>query len=474
MSRWLIVLALVSVHQGVMGQRLANATIGGYRGLWFELGQPYPYGDKYSGGLATYTAKHMPLAIYVPEAEKTFFVYGGTTAADERHLLCMIGTYDHRRKRFLRPTVVYDKGEVDDPHDNPSLSVDRAGYLWVFVSGRGNLRPGIKLRSRRPYRADAFDIVAEETFTYPQVWPVGDGFFHFFTKYSGRRELYYETSQDGVNWTDDRQLAGIREAPGEQAGHYQVSGHYRDGEVIGTFFNRHPDGNVDRRTDLYYVQTTDLGKNWTDVSGNPLSLPLRSVESPARVADYAERRKNVYLKDMRYDASGRPICLYLTSGGHEPGPGNAPYEFRVTYFDGAEWVTETVCRTDHNYDTGSLLVGGPDGSWRCVLPSGPGPQAYGVGGEIELWSRNPRSGRWRLDRAITTGSERNPSYVRRVINGVPPLQLFWCDGNPHAFSISRLYFGDEAGRVWRLPYRMRGKGARLNGLRAFDLAGGGS
>ena len=34
-------------------------------------------GDKYSGGLGTYTAKHVPMAIYVPEVEKIFLVYGG-------------------------------------------------------------------------------------------------------------------------------------------------------------------------------------------------------------------------------------------------------------------------------------------------------------------------------------------------------------------------------------------------------------
>ena len=36
----------------------------GYHGIWFTLDQFYPYGDKYSGGLGTYTAKHCPLAIH--------------------------------------------------------------------------------------------------------------------------------------------------------------------------------------------------------------------------------------------------------------------------------------------------------------------------------------------------------------------------------------------------------------------------
>ena len=34
----------------------------GYRGIWFTLGQKAEYGDKYSGGLGTYTANHARIA----------------------------------------------------------------------------------------------------------------------------------------------------------------------------------------------------------------------------------------------------------------------------------------------------------------------------------------------------------------------------------------------------------------------------
>ena len=118
----------------------ANRRIDGYRGVWFTLGQYYgpgadgaaygpaskqplfPYGDKYSGGLGTYTAKHTPVAVYCEDVDKTFFVYGGTTGPRERHLLCMIGCYDHRTGRAPRPVVVHDKQGVDDPHDKPQSS----------------------------------------------------------------------------------------------------------------------------------------------------------------------------------------------------------------------------------------------------------------------------------------------------------------------------------------------------------------
>jgi hypothetical protein len=55
-----------------------NPTDDGYRGIWFTLGQVQEFGDKYSGGLGTYTANHVPIAIYAKAVNKTFFVYGGS------------------------------------------------------------------------------------------------------------------------------------------------------------------------------------------------------------------------------------------------------------------------------------------------------------------------------------------------------------------------------------------------------------
>src|SRR5690606_3186213 len=164
-------LMLSVVHNTIIGQDLIsrnNQKMDGYKGIWFTLGQFSEYGDKYSGGLGTYTAKHIPLSIYAPEVNKTFFVYGGTTGPEDRYLLCMIGRYDHGRKTVGKPTVVYDKQGVDDPHDNPSLAIDQEGYIWVFVSGRGRSRPGFKYRSANPYSIDSFEQITEEEMTYPQ------------------------------------------------------------------------------------------------------------------------------------------------------------------------------------------------------------------------------------------------------------------------------------------------------------------
>lgn len=431
---------------------LTNASIDGYRPIWFELTQKYEHGDKYSGPLGTYTAKHIPLAIHAKSVNKTFFVYGGTTAEDQRHLLCMIGEFDHATQTVAKPTVVYDKQGVNDPHDNPSLLIDAQGYLWVFVSGRGRSRPGFKFKSERPYDITRFEQISEEEMTYPQPWKTERGFFHFFTKYTGVRQLYFETSPDGKTWSSDNLLAAIAVEGTDRSGHYQVSNAF-DGRVVGTFFNRHPNGIVDRRTDLYYVQSDDMGKTWTTVDGQLLELPLLHQHTPARAVNYAEQSRNVYLKDMGFDEQGQPVCLYIRSYGHEPGPRSAPYEWCVTRWDGAQWTTSVIATSDHNYDMGSLYLA--EGSWKVVGPTEAGPQAWGVGGELAIWTSSDQGTSWAKTASLTRNSSMSHAYVRRPLQFQAPFCFFWADGHAHEFSKSELYFGDFEGNIWKLPYEMK-------------------
>lgn len=422
----------------------------GYRGIWFTLGQFSTYGDKYSGGLGTYTANHVPIAIYSPEVNKTFFVYGGTIK-DQRHLLVMASSYDHATGEVPRPTIVHDKEGVSDPHDNGSICLDAQGFVWVFVSGRATARPGFKYRSKAPYSVRQFELVQQVEITYPQPWFVpGQGFLHLFTKYTNGRELYWETSTNGMVWSAHHKLAGI-------SGHYQVSGR-RNGK-IATFFNRHPGGDVDQRTDLYYLQTVDMGNSWTTVSGTPVTVPLTTTNNPARVIDYASQSKLMYTCDLNFDTNGNPVLLYVISNGADPGPQNSPRTWTITRWTGSQWITSAVCQSDHNYDMGSLYIL-PD-RWLIIGPTQPGPQIWQTGGEMALWSSLDNGLTWSMVRQLTQNSPNNHTYARRPINATDPFFAFWADGNPTNFSPSRLFFGSSDGEhVWQLPYDMNGASAQ--------------
>lgn len=420
-----------------------NMPLAGYRGIWFTLGQFSEWGDKYSGGLGTYTMKHSPLAVYAPEVNKTFFTYGGTTTADETDLLIMAAEYDHRRHRVRRPTIVDTKPGVNDPHDNASIALDDAGHVWLFVSGRSTGRPGFKYRSVRPYDVTEFERITTEEMTYPQPRYVeGHGFFNNFTKYTAGRELYWETSPDGVTWSEDRKLAGF-------GGHYQMS-EERGGTVV-TAFDYHPRG-VDTRTNLYFAMTEDLGQTWTTIDGTVLQTPLDHRDNPALVIDYEAQGLLNYIKDVAFDADGNPILLHVTSRHFQPGPNGDPRTWRVTRWTGSEWITHDITTSDHNYDSGSLYVHGD--TWVAYGPTETGPQEYQTGGEMAIWESTDQGATWRQRAQVTDDSELNHTYARRALDGRDPFYALWADGDPTGLSPSRIYFGDSTGRYWQLPYTM--------------------
>lgn len=450
LGSWIVLTMIAACALGVSpapaDKGLAGTRVNGYRGIWFTLGQFSEFGDKYSGGLGTYTANHVPIAVYAPKVNKTFFVYGGTTTANERHLLCMASYFDHKTGRVPKPIVVHDKLIVNDPHDNPAINIDEQGYLWIFVSGRAKARPGFKYRSMQPYSIDAFERIEEKEMTYPQIHIIPDkGFMHLFTKYTDGRELYWQTSSDGRTWSADQKLAGM-------GGHYQVSGRF--GDLIGTTFMYHPGGNVDKRTNLYYMQTADMGKTWTAVDGKPIATPVTDVHSAPLLIDYQAQGLNVYIHDLNFDREGRPIILYLTSRGAAPGLQNGPYTWRTTQWTGTAWTTHDVTTSDHNYDTGNLYIES-DGTWRIVGPTDPGPQPNGAGGEMVAWTSTDRGATWKRVRDLTHSSQYNHSYARRPDGATDPFFTFWADGDPRKPSPSHLYFANRAGdRVWQLPYDM--------------------
>jgi len=416
----------------------------GYRGIWY-YNQPSndEYVYKYSGGLGTYCAKHRPFAIYSKEANKTFFCYGGTPKG-KNELLHMVSYYDHATGMVPRPTILLNK-HTDDAHDNPVISLDANGYVWVFSSSHGTSRPSSLSRSTKPYSVEEFEHVLTTNFSYTQPWWLpGRGFLFIHTRYQGGRCNYQMTSPDGREWSEGKLLAKIDE------GHYQVSEPWNG--KVGTAFNYHPQGTgLNWRTNLYYMETDDFGETWHNAQGKALTLPLTEVENPALVHDYKADGLNVYMKDLAFDSKGNPLILCLTSKGYESGPENDPRVWTTARWTGTEWDLQGSIRSDNNYDTGSLYVE-TDTFWRLIGPTQPGPQPYNPGGEVALWTSEDLGHTWKMVRQLTHDSAFNHTYVRRPVNAHPDFYAFWADGHARKPSESRLYFCDKTGEhVWRLP-----------------------
>jgi hypothetical protein len=423
----------------------------GYRGIWYfnqPSGDEHHY--KYSGGFATYPQQHVPIAVYSKVAHKTFFCYGGTTPG-KRQLLHMVSYFDHETGAVPRPTILLNK-QTDDAHDNPTLMLDDAGYIWIFSPAHGRSRPSYIHRSRRPYAIDDFERVLQTNFSYPQPWYVpGRGFVLLHTRYGAapgpQRRLFLWKSPDGRIWDEPRLLAGI------EMGDYQIS--WRHGTRLGTAFDFHPRPlGLNARSNLYYLETADGGLSWRAADGANVALPLDTERNAALVYDSRAERRLVYLKDLNFDAQGRPVVLYLTSSGYEAGPKNNPRQWRTARWTGAAWEHRPVTTSDHNYDHGSLYIEA-DGLWRIIAPMEPGAQPYGTGGEIVVWTSRDQGQSWSRLRQLTRSSPYNHTYVRRPLDAHPDFYALWADGHAHEPSPCRLYFTNQNGdAVWKLPEHM--------------------
>jgi hypothetical protein len=420
----------------------------GYRGIWYA-NQPSndEYRYKYSGGFATYPQQQLPVAVYAPEVDKTFFCYGGRSR-EKNELLHMVGYFDHATGEVPRPTILLNK-KTDDAHDNPTLMLDDAGHVWIFSAAHGTARPSWIHRGTKPWSVDEFEEILETNFSYTHPWWMpGEGFLFLHTRYKDGRGLFWMTSADGRTWSEPHGLAHI------EKGDYQIT--WRHGGRLASAFDYHPEPvGLNERSNIYYVETGDHGRTWRTVAGEALALPLKEPGNPALAYDSRAEGRLVYLKDLNFDAAGRPVILYLTTTGYESGPKHGPRPWFTLRWTGSEWLRRPFASSDHNYDHGSLYIEA-DGTWRVIAPTEPGPRPWTTGGEMALWTSRDEGATWTKVKQLTRDSVSNHTYARRPVNAHPAFYAFWADGDPLAPSPSSLYFTDREGeRVWRLPAEMK-------------------
>ncbi len=421
-----------------------NPRMDGYKGIWYSSGAKMSYGYKFSGGVSTFASRHRPIAIYSPEARKTFFVYGGTTNADEQHLLIMISYFDHKTHMVPRPVIVYDKMGVKEPYDNASLAIDDQGFLWVFISGYNRTRPGFIYKSTRPYSIDAFELVREIEMISPQPWRVNDkGFIMVYSKLSKGLDIWCASGSDGKSWPVDNKLVSM-------GGNLQISDIHEG--IIVTVFNYFPRGDIDGQTNLYCLQSDDMGETWKTIDGKPVNIPLTDKNNEALIKNFEQDGKQVYLSDIDFDSDGNPVILAIISSSRVPGPGSRDW-FVISRKDG-DWNFKKVCESSHNFDRGSIHIEGSE--WKLIGPTEPGPQESGTGGEVALWVSRNGGTDWQKVTFVTKNSINNNSFVRHPVNAQKDFYALWTDGNADELSKSYLYFTNEkCDKVWMLPYDMK-------------------
>jgi len=434
-------------------------TTDGFYGIWYGVGASGDqYAFKYSGGLATYPQQTSPTAFYSESVDRTYFLYGGTNGTNNT-LKNYLSYFDHGTGLVARPREVRHVGGNDN-HRNATLAMDDDGYLWVFGNSHGNSGSGDLFRSTNPHDITSMIDVGlpasifgnnsgDPKLAYSSpIYVPGQGMMVVYNQYHDGRSVHAAAAtvnNGNINWVDNKRLVKI-------SGQYQTA--RRNGDTVGVIANYHP-GGLDQRTNLYYMQTDNLSQSWTTVDGTPLPNTLTTAINPALVHNYQAEQRLVYLKDINWDASGNPILMYLTvanpSGtGFRSGPQPGERTIHIAHWNNSQWNIHDVLQTKHNYNHGELYVE-PDGTWRIIGPFLDGPQVYGTGGEVGVWTSQNQGVSWELTKQLTENSLYNHTYVRQPVNAHEDFYAYWADGNAFAQSPSRLYFSTKGGDVFRMP-----------------------
>ncbi|MEM6332207.1 MAG: BNR-4 repeat-containing protein [Planctomycetota bacterium] len=426
----------------------------GFHGMWHRQPDAGGKGAKYSGGLSTYPAQQGPQAVFVADANKTFFCWGGVSPdnylrlrSGERrwdfqsgNLLQCVGAFDHTSGRLLPPVCVFDKW-CADPHDNPVIQVDRDGYLWLFSPSHGDWTTRSFIhRSVAPHDHTAWETVSDgPLFAYPHVhYRPQHGFCFVHTVYDNNcRGLHVRTSDDGMSWTPTRAIAMAGQ------GHYAVSCLDAQRGVIHLAFDYHPEiGGLDRRTNLYILRSSDWGATWTTSSGEQIDLPITSPDHPARVLDTEEQRSLCYVKDAALDLEGRLLLLVSTAPDDGSPPGERPSTWKLIRERETGWTVAEICVSDHDYDYGSLYVErvGATERLRIIGATEPGPQPRHTGGHLATWISDDGGQSWHRERVLTRGGSVNHTYPRKPLGADPAFYAFWADGDASQPSASSLWY----------------------------------
>lgn len=320
------------------------------------------------GGVLPAPMKTLPVAMKGNNGV-TYYAY---TKTNDTQQLFMVADSNGNKTVVSRMTIPSD-GKPDF-HDAPALRVANDGYIHFVKSARGSWRKGQYWVSTRPYDISEFRFVKYTDWAYPQLWSMGI----LYTRYDGH---YRTLNAIGAAGCDQLLVEG---------GHYAVS--YYDGNYIHVVYNYHVGGDVDQRTNLYYIRSRN-GCEWENVKGDLLALPLveDSEETLLLKTNYS------YLKDITV-INGKVYIAYIDSTSAEPDEGKR--FMVVSDLDANSNIISPVC---HNYNSGSFVGG------NLVYPVC-GYEKHHAGGQINTFSLSGKM----LEVLQDSGSS---NFIRKIING---------------------------------------------------------
>ncbi len=349
----------------------------------------------------------------------------------------VIGYFDHETGE-IQTRIIYDGFDVDD-HANPSILIDRHGYLLVFYA-KHNEKQGIHLsRSAAPEEIGSWEeprIVGSNgpeisdwygnRYTYANIAYLSrEDRIYLFWRSSDGKPTYSVSSDGGETWSPGRVFILPERLYAFRRPYVKVASNNRD-KIAFTFTDGHPRNEPANSVYFMYLK----GGYFYRADGSRIT-PLNAGPVTPQEADLVYRadaaRGRAWVWDVAFDEKDRPAVTYVRF------PDEKHHIYRYGRWNGKEWISHDLI------DSGSWFPRTPEGRVE--------PEPHYSGGvvldhedvttiylsvkrdsvfEIEQWTTSDFGTSWKK-RAITKGSSKDnvrPFAVRDARKG-NPLQLLW-------------------------------------------------
>jgi hypothetical protein len=384
-------------------------------GAWFACCYTNDY-DQYHTPAATYYTCHRPMAVrYVGTHDRTYFVYGDFSRDP------VVRYLDHTTGELSPAAVPGPTPRPTDAHGNPSLLVDRSGYLYVFYGPHGTtvmMQRSMWPEDIQEWR-DPVEVVHEATYPEPFLLDENTIILTYRRDASTytRPWTYVISTDRGETWSQPRDIVSD---PGNAI--YAITEVGAEEPIHSFHIALNPFHYSTRLyRNIYYAYSDDSLQTFKGRDGSQLGpLPLGLTEMDL-VYDSGDSSSHV--NDLVLNDSGEPFILFNVGPWDqtgEPGPG----EWRVAWFADGSWHSSFVAPCDHLFDRGCLVTRG-DSVVVAYLPVADDNQD---GGEMLEYTSYDGGATWTLTQTITENSEYSHNYATRVRNADPGFQVMWSYG----------------------------------------------
>ncbi|MHC4677564.1 MAG: BNR-4 repeat-containing protein [Planctomycetota bacterium] len=274
----------------------------------------------------------------------------------------VVMVYDIAGKSWAGPVTISEFGLGKDAHGNPSVCIDRRGYIHIFYGCHGG--PMRHTRSARPYDITEWQEQSAPTprATYPQSIRMADGAVFLFYRAGGHMEPWSAriSRGDGRSWSEAEKVVEMRLAPPDKlaAAYASICPGY-EGRTVHCFWV-HKDDNAARvkgnrkhpwrplkykgfheavyRYNMYYV-FRDAEGVWRNIAGEKVELPVSKAFADAHCLLYDSGDEFTNIAFPFVDRLNRPYARFRTGVGDWKAGGRIikPWHSLYASYEAGQW-----------------------------------------------------------------------------------------------------------------------------------------